>query len=436
VVTTARGNQELESLQRHLAAGRFVTGEELDRTVTARFPPAATANAEQLLIRGCLLLSADAHAAAVSPLRRALEELLERPDTRLLELGCQAAIQLYDDEALEALTTIWVNSAWRDDDEAARASSLVYRGGAYEIIAGQLDAATGALTLLSQQTQLSEARRRGAVLGLLLVAAWRGHEDVVRAQAGARIEEATQDGQGAALNAVHYLLAVLENGLGNYEAARRAAEEACDHGWFAVSSLALPELVEAAVRSHAPKIAAGAAERLAVRALASQTDWALGMHHRAQALVDETDSAEDSFRASLRHLARTRVLPQLGRTQLLYGEWLRRKRRRRDARLQLEGAHIVFTAIGATAFAKRSSDENLSTARHLEHATLGLGNVLTAREIQVARLVADGQTNHQIGEQLYISPRTVEYHLSKAYRKLNLTTRAQLAALLAQQLRA
>jgi DNA-binding CsgD family transcriptional regulator len=383
------------------------------------------------LIRGCLLQSAGAEGSAVSPLQEALKQLREQPDARLHGLGCQAAIELYDDDALSALTSAWVNWARQSDDLVARASSLLYRG-AYETIVGELDAAASSFTIVSEQPRARVVRRPDAALGLLLVAAWRGHETVVRAQADRCLEQVTEDGRGAALNALYYVLAILENGLGNYEAARCAAEEACDNGWYAVSSLALAELAEAATRSDAPEAAARAAERLADRALASQTDWALGMHHRAQALIDETDSAEDSFRASLRHLARTTVLPQLARTQLLYGEWLRRKGRRRDARLQLEGANIVFTAIGATAFAQRARDENLSTVRHLRRTTAGLRAVLTARELQVARLVAGGGTNDRIGEQLYISSRTVEYHLRKIYRKLDLTTRVQLAAHLAR----
>jgi DNA-binding CsgD family transcriptional regulator len=413
-------------LQARLSAGRFETDEWVDQTVVAKQPLAARANAEQLLMRGCLLQSAGAEVSAASPLQRAVKQLRAHPDARLNGLGCQAAIELGDDEALDALTSAWMESARHSNDQDGRASSLLHRG-AHDVIVGELNAAAALFTIVSQQPQPRDVWGRDAVLGLLLVAAWRGHESVVRAQAGHRLEEATRDRRGAALNAVHHLLAVLENSLGNYEAARCAAEEACDNGWYAVCSFALSELAEAAVRSDAPEAAARAAERLANRALASQTDWALGMHHRAQALIDRTDSAEDSFRASLRHLARTTVLPQLGRTQLLYGEWLRRRGRRRAARLQLEGADIVFTAIGATGFAERSRNENVSTARHLRRAAVGLAAALTARELQVARLVAGGATNDQIGEQLYISPRTVEYHLRTIYRKLGLTTRVQLA---------
>jgi DNA-binding CsgD family transcriptional regulator len=222
---------------------------------------------------------------------------------------------------------------------------------------------------------------------------------------------------------------VLCNGLARYDDAFAAAEDACEDPhelWF--STFALVELIEAAGRSGRGDRAAEALEILSTSTSASGTPWALGVEARSRAILADGDAAEQLYREAIERLEPTRLRVDLARARLLYGEWLRRERRRVDAREQLRIAHDFFSDVGMEAFAERASIELRATGEHpARERSLGAFDQLTPQEAQVSRLVAQGHTNREIAAQLFISPSTVEYHLGKVFRKLDVKSRTQLA---------
>ncbi len=220
---------------------------------------------------------------------------------------------------------------------------------------------------------------------------------------------------------------MLYNGLGRYPDALAAARRVVDLGELVPVNWALPELIEAAVRAGAPEHAAEADRRLTDRSRASGTEWALGIAARSHALLVDDGRAEDLYAEAIERLGRTRVAVDLARAHLLYGEWLRRQTRRADARKGLRIAHEMFTDFGMEAFAERARIELQATGERARKRTPETVDQLTPQESQVSRLAAQGHTNREIAAQLFISPHTVEYHLRKAFRKLDIKSRAQLA---------
>jgi DNA-binding CsgD family transcriptional regulator len=225
----------------------------------------------------------------------------------------------------------------------------------------------------------------------------------------------------------HYALAVLEIGLGRYRAALTAAEEASEYESSYVATSTLPELVEAAALSGEPEVAASAARRLADSTLASGTNLALGVLARSRALATADGDVEELCQEAIDRLKRCRAIPQLARARLVYGEWLRRERRRRDARRELKTAHQMFASMGAEAFAERTRLELAATGTRTRKRAAGIVQLLTPQEARIARLAAEGASNREIAAQLLISPRTVEYHLHKVFRQLGVSSRTQLA---------
>jgi DNA-binding CsgD family transcriptional regulator len=226
---------------------------------------------------------------------------------------------------------------------------------------------------------------------------------------------------------------VLDNGLGRYERALAAAQAALDYPLeLATSRWALSEQIEAATRIGKPKPAARALAQLSETARASPTEWALGIEARSRALMSESEIAEGFYREAIDRLGRTRVRSELARAHLLYGEWLRRERRRLDAREQLRTAHKLFTRFGMEAFAERARVELGATGEHARKRTPETGDDLTPQEAQISRLAGEGATNQEIAAQLFISPKTVDYHLRKVFRKLGVKSRTQLAGRLLQ----
>jgi ATP/maltotriose-dependent transcriptional regulator MalT len=221
--------------------------------------------------------------------------------------------------------------------------------------------------------------------------------------------------------------AVLYNGLGRYDDARATAARASAHPeGLGFSTWVLPELIEAAVRSGTAELAADALQKLSNRTRASGTDWALGIEARSRALLSENEAAELLYREAIERLSRTRIRAELARAHLLYGEWLRRERRRQDAREQLRTAHHMFTTMGIEAFAQRAARELLATGESARKRTGETSDDLTPQEAQIAGLARDGLSNPEIGSQLFISPRTVQYHLHKVFGKLQISSRTQL----------
>jgi DNA-binding CsgD family transcriptional regulator len=242
------------------------------------------------------------------------------------------------------------------------------------------------------------------------------------------ITGAAASGQGTAVQYAHWANAVLMNGLGRYEEAVAAAVEATGGTpQIFIATWALGELIEAATRMGNTEHARDALARLGEQTEASDADWALGIHAHSRALLSEGEAAERSYREAIDRLGRTRLRPHLARAHLLYGEWLRRENRRADARAQLRAAHEMFETIGMEAFAERGRRELLATGEKVRKRTLETRDELTPQERQIARLARDGLSNPEIGAQLFLSPRTVEWHLHKVFAKLGIRSRHELA---------
>ena len=266
-----------------------------------------------------------------------------------------------------------------------------------------------------------------APYGAMNVAAWRGDEDTASELIQAILRDLPVPGEGLGSAAVDWAIAVLHNGLGRYQEALAAAQRATENPWvLGLSNWALVEVVEAAAHSEARSTAEHAYRRLAELTAASGTVWALGLEARSHALVTDGEEAEGFYRESIAHLGRTRIRAELARAHLLYGEWLRRERRRGDAREQLRVAHQMLEAMGLEGFAERARRELAATGETVRKRTVETRGELTAQEAQVATLARNGLTNPEIGSRLFISARTVQYHLSKVFTKLNITSRGQL----------
>jgi DNA-binding CsgD family transcriptional regulator len=274
---------------------------------------------------------------------------------------------------------------------------------------------------------MNEAAAYAPVLATSLVlAAWRGQETRALELIAATIEDAPTEDRRRATALADYASAVLYNGLGRYENALVAAERACAHEDLGSFVRALPELVEAGARKDCRSAASEALVHLEERARASGTDWTLGIRARSAALLSEGDQAECLYREAIELLGRSRSSAHLARAQLVYGEWLRRENRRVDARVQLRAAHDTFCRIAAEAFAQRALRELLATGETARRRTDDSRDILTPQEAQIARLARDGFSNPEIGARLFISPRTVQYHLHKVFLKLGIKSRNQL----------
>ena len=266
----------------------------------------------------------------------------------------------------------------------------------------------------------------------MLLASLQGDRAEVTPLIEVTIAEATAGGQGIALTYAHWAAAIFYNGLGRHADALTAARQASqDTPALYMSMWALPELIEAAVRSGNTQLASGALVRLAETTQAGGTDFGLGIEARSRALVSEGEAAEGCYREAIDRLGRTHLRPELARAHLLYGEWLRREGRRADARAQLRTAHEMLAAMGAEAFAERARRELLATGETVRKRTVRAPDTLTAQEASIARLARDGRTNSEIGAQLFLSARTVEWHLRKVFTKLGISSRRELHEALA-----
>ena len=264
--------------------------------------------------------------------------------------------------------------------------------------------------------------------GALTLAAWQGRQDTVAELVRTYVPVATARGEGMGLSIIHYSSAVLHNSLGQYQEAMAAAERGAGYPQeLGFATWSLVELVEAAARSGHPDRAAEAHELLRRRTSASGTDWALGVEARSRALLSQGDAAESGYTEAVERLGRTRIRVELARAHLLYGEWLRRENRRLDARRHLRSAHDMFTDMGANAFAERARRELVATGETVRKRSVGIQEEFTPQEAQIARLAAQGHTNPEIGAELFLSPRTVEWHLRKVFAKLGIVSRRELS---------
>jgi DNA-binding CsgD family transcriptional regulator len=298
---------------------------------------------------------------------------------------------------------------------------------------GDFDGAEG---VLDESDAIADAIGDARVVfGRLTLAGFRGDEAVLSRLVEAAEAPATARGEGVVLTFGEHALALLYNGLGRYQAALAAAESASARDELGVSVWSLPELVEAAARSGMNELAVAALERLTERTQAAGTEWALGIEARSRALLREGPAAEELYRETIDRLSRCRIAPERARAHLLYGEWLRRAGRRIDAREQLRAAHDMFVTIRMDAFAERARRELTATGATARKRRAETRSELTAQETQIAQLARDGYSNPEIGAQLFLSPRTVEWHMRKVFAKLAISSRRELDAALATKLR-
>ncbi|HEY2435674.1 MAG TPA: AAA family ATPase [Solirubrobacteraceae bacterium] len=424
----------LTALGAAIFAGHYAEGNvllEICRAVRALPPPAGPPRPLDLLLEGLALLISDGHASATPTLRRAAKALLTIPAEDVLRWGwitTGAWFALWDEEGLRATAERNLRLV---RDAGALSELPVYLSALGEASAWMGDFA-GAASLITEAESVAAATgSRFPPFTALRLRALQGREAEASELIAAVIELSEAMGQGHAATTAHWETAVLYNGLARYQEASSAARQATAkpiEPW--VSVRALVELVEAAARGGNPDIASDALKRLAETTQPSGTDFALGVEARCRALVSHGETAERLYREAIERLGRTKLRPELARAHLLYGEWLRREHRRLDARTQLRLAHSMLADIGMEAFAERARRELLATGETARKRTVETLDELTPQEQQVARLAADGQTNREIAAQLFLSPRTVEWHLSKVFGKLGIGSRKELPAAL------
>ena len=286
--------------------------------------------------------------------------------------------------------------------------ALTYRAGVH-VHAGEFEAAEA---LIDEADGIIAATGEPPLLYTSLVlAAWRGREGLALQAIEAGVRDAEARGEGRVLALAECFTAVLYNGLGRYPEALAAAQRACEFDDLGLYGWALIELIEAAARSDARGLARDALGRLEIRTRASGTDWAVGIQARSEALLNDGRDAEASYREAIERLSRSRIGVHLARARLIYGEWLRRRDRRVDARQELRDTYDAFESFGAQAFAERSRRELVATGEHVRPHRPEARDALTTQEAVIAQLARDGHTNPEIGSQLFLSARTVEYHL-------------------------
>ena len=402
---------------------------EVAKSARAVPPAPKPPRAADLFLDGLAVLITEGHAAGAPMLKRALNEFggdhISRDEAlRWSWLACHVARFMWSDESWQALTIRHLQLARDAGAHTALHVALNQRAGMH-LHAGELAPAASLLEEAEAAAELTGSEL--APYGALALAAWRGREAELSELMETRMKEAVTHGQGAGLAKIRWAGALHYNGLGRYDEALPTAQKAGENrDELLFSTWALVELIEAAVRSGTPEPAADALQRLSETTRASGTDWALGIEARSRALLSESEGAELLYREAIERLSRTRIRAELARAHLLYGEWLRRERRRRDARAQLRIAHDMFTKMGIEAFAERAARELLATGETARKRTVATSGVLTAQEAQIARLARDGLSNPEIGNQLFISPRTVQYHLHKVFGKLQISSRTQL----------
>jgi DNA-binding CsgD family transcriptional regulator len=422
----------LQAISAAMFAGRLAGGVGAAEVAQAarRLPPASHRSRGDLLLEGLAVLFTDGYEAATPLQQRALrafrdDDLTVEEGLRWLWLASAVAADVWDYESWSVLSA--------RHEQMARASGALSElplalnsRAVVHLFAGELDAVASVLQELNAVQQATGMDL--APYGELGLAAWRGRELEARDRIEAAMGDVVSRGEGVGVTNTQWSKALLLNGLGRFAeavvAARQAAEQPHE---LASANWGLSELVEAAARSEQPELAADAFARLEVMTDAAGTDWALGTQARAHALLTDGGAAERLYREAIERFGRTRQRAELARSRLLYGEWLRRSRRRVDAREQLRAAHELFAGIRAEAFAERARRELLATGETVRRRTSETRDVLTSQETQIARLAAEGVTNPEIGARLFISPRTVEYHLHKVFGKLNVSSRRELA---------
>jgi DNA-binding CsgD family transcriptional regulator len=404
---------------------------EVSRAARALPPLASPPRTVDLILDGLAQLVTDGPASAARKLRQAARAFVGA------DITTEERLQ-WGSIAHAAASAVWDDDAWRD--LLAQQVRLARAAGALDQLPVDLEALgmsaawrgdfAAAASLITESDAVREATgSRAAPYAAMMLASLRGDQAKAITLIEATIAEATADGQGLAVTYARWTAGILYNGLGRYDEALAAATHASEDtpGLYA-SMWALPELIEAASRSANTDSASDALARLAETTRASGTDFALGVEARARALVSGPKAAEALYREAIDWFGRTQLRTELARAHLLYGEWLRREHRRMDARAQLRTAHEMCEAMGMAAFAERAERELRATGETIRKRAVGAAGTLTAQEFHIARLACDGRTNAEIGAQLFLSARTVEWHLSNVFTKLGIGSRRELRA--------
>jgi DNA-binding NarL/FixJ family response regulator len=421
----------LEALSAAMFAGRLAHGGgvvEISEAALAGPPPPETPQPSDLLLQGLAVRFTEGYAAGTPLLKEALNAFQRATDpspndARWLWFASLIALYMWDDHGWTVLFTRQLELARR----LGALPALVFALGTGTTVYAFLGELRTAAILEEEHRAASEATGIASnPVPRLGLASLRGRDAEFAELIRTTVREAEARGEGIALTTAEFLSGGLYNGLGRYEAALDAAVPAERFYTEGTAIWALTELIEAAVRLGQPERARGAFERVQETTRAAGTDWALGIEARLRALLSEGDQADELYNEAIRRLARSRVRVQLARTHLLYGEWLRRQRRRLNAREQLRTAHELFTDFGVEAFAERARLELEATGERARKRTADTLYELTPQETQIARLAAQGETNREIAARLFISASTVEYHLRKAFRKLDVKSRVQL----------
>ena len=422
----------LEALSGAMANDIDVDGGASAAAAAVRAAPARSVPPRMvdLLLDAFAIRLTDGYAAAAPMLASALEHLLaldlsNEDGRRWLSLsgarnGHIVALELWDDEALNLLEARQLQVA-RDTGAYGQLHFALGFVARNRMLAGDL---TAAANLIDEARLIAEATGNTPLVnGPMVLAAWRGDE----AQASDLIEATSDESTRRGWTSNNYARSVLFNGLGRHDAASDAAWEAMQPDPIGYGTWLLPELAEAAARTGDRPRLEFALEWISERAGVVQSAWVKGVEARVRALGSQGEVADRLYRESIERLSRSRARIELARSQLLYGEWLRRERRRVDAREHLRAALDSFAGMGAEAFAQRAERELSATGERARKRTVDTLGDLTPQEAQISRLVAEGHSNREIAAQLFISPSTVEYHLRKVFRKLGVRSRTQLA---------
>jgi DNA-binding CsgD family transcriptional regulator len=422
----------LQALTAGYYAGRLALGGgvlEVARAAAAAPPPPHAPRAPDLLLDGLVTHYTKGYEAGLPALRKALHAfgtgMSVDEALRLHWVAGIVARYVWEDHSWQVLSDRHLRLA-RSVGALSELPGALNSRAIMLLFAGELAAAASLIQQLPPAIEATGSNRVPySALGL---AAFAGRQ----AEAATLIEAITRDvslrGEGVGLTIIEWANAVLNNGIGNYQAALEAAQRSTEYlGEMITPPWSAVELIEAAARSGRAEMAADALTQLAVSTSASGTDWALGIEARSRALLSDGDAAERLYRESIDRLGRTHMRAELARAHLLYGEWLRRERRRIDARAQLRIAHHTLEAMGMEAFAERARRELKATGETARKRTIApRDEQLTAQEAQIARMARDGLSNPEIGERMFISARTVQYHLSKVFTKLGIESRSQL----------
>ena len=405
---------------------------EVARAARSVAPPRPAPLPQDLLLDGMATMIIDGRAAAETTLRRAVHAFLRDQIStddwaQWGLLGTGAAVALWDFDR-------WVVMSGRHLEFARASGALAPLSAAlnaHRVVATFCGDFETAASLGLEENAVKEVTGvRIASYGGMLLAAYQGRPVEAEELVAANADDAFARGDGRGLYFADWATAILHNGLGHYRKALRAAERAAEDDFAPYCGRALPELIEAAVRSGETTLAADGLRRLSATVVEG-SDWVSGLQARSRALLSDGEPAERCYVEAVARLGRTRLRPDLARAHLLYGEWLRRESRRVDARHQLRTAYDMFAGMGAQAFADRARRELLATGEKLRKREVDTQAELTSQEEHIARLARDGRTNPEIAAELFLSARTVEWHLRKVFTKLRITSRKDLGPVLA-----